>query len=128
CAELCLVTDDAKRADDDNGDDDLNARLAALWRIESATIIGAVARIVKDVGVAEEIASAAFVKALETWPARGVPDKPGAWLMQTAKHRALDHVRRTQMMRGKEDAIVEDADREANAGAAAGSRAMAKDA
>ncbi|WP_123515907.1 RNA polymerase sigma factor [Streptomyces sp. 2132.2] len=67
-----------------------------VFRIESARIIAAVARIVRDVGIAEEIAQDALVAALERWPESGVPDKPGAWLMATAKHRAIDLVRRKE--------------------------------
>ncbi|MFK0046630.1 RNA polymerase sigma factor [Streptomyces sp. NPDC090741] len=67
-----------------------------VFRIESARIIAGVARIVRDVGIAEEIAQDALVAALEQWPESGVPDKPGAWLMATAKHRAIDLVRRKE--------------------------------
>ncbi|KPI01927.1 putative RNA polymerase, sigma-24 subunit, ECF subfamily [Actinobacteria bacterium OV450] len=67
-----------------------------MFRIESARIIAAVARIVRDVGIAEEIAQDALVAALEQWPQSGVPDKPGAWLTATAKHRAIDLVRRKE--------------------------------
>lgn len=68
----------------------------AVFRIESARIIAGVARIVRDVAIAEEIAQDALVAALEQWPESGVPDKPGAWLMATAKHRAIDLVRRKE--------------------------------
>ncbi|MFG2990325.1 RNA polymerase sigma factor [Streptomyces sp. NPDC048257] len=68
----------------------------AVFRIESARIIAGVARIVRDVGIAEEIAQDALVVALEQWPRAGVPDRPGAWLMTTAKHRAIDLVRRRE--------------------------------
>ena len=70
--------------------------MEAVFRIESARIIAGVARIVRDVGIAEEIAQDALVAALEQWPESGVPDKPGAWLMATAKHRAIDLVRRKE--------------------------------
>jgi RNA polymerase sigma factor (sigma-70 family) len=66
----------------------------AVWRIESARLIAGVARIVGDVGLAEDLAQDALVAALERWPESGVPDNPGAWLMATAKHRAIDHFRR----------------------------------
>jgi RNA polymerase sigma factor (sigma-70 family) len=66
----------------------------AVWRIESARVIAGLARIVDDVGLAEELAQDAFVIALEQWPESGVPDNPGAWLMATAKHRAIDLLRR----------------------------------
>ncbi|MFD9357079.1 RNA polymerase sigma factor [Streptomyces sp. NPDC060031] len=68
----------------------------AVFRIESARIIAGVARIVRDVGIAEELAQDALVAALEQWPRTGVPDRPGAWLMATAKHRAIDLVRRKE--------------------------------
>lgn len=68
----------------------------AVFRIESARIIAGVTRIVRDVGIAEEIAQDALVTALEQWPRSGVPDRPGAWLMATAKHRAIDLVRRKE--------------------------------
>ncbi|WP_443065747.1 RNA polymerase sigma factor [Streptomyces sp. NBC_00503] len=68
----------------------------AVFRIESARIIAGVARIVRDLGIAEELAQDALVAALEQWPQSGVPDKPGAWLMATAKHRAIDLVRRKE--------------------------------
>ncbi|WP_411114804.1 RNA polymerase sigma factor [Streptomyces sp. 029-5] len=68
----------------------------AVFRIESARIIAGVARVVRDVGIAEELAQDALVAALEQWPESGVPEKPGAWLMATAKHRAIDLVRRKE--------------------------------
>ncbi len=71
--------------------------IAAVWRIESAKIVGAVARWVRDIGLAEELAQDALVAALEHWPRDGVPDNPGAWLMRTAKNRALDHLRHLRM-------------------------------
>ena len=70
----------------------------AVWRIESARLIAGLTRIVGDVGMAEDLAQDALVVALEKWPESGVPDNPGAWLMATAKHRALDHFRRGQML------------------------------
>jgi len=82
----------------------------AVWRIESAKIIGAVARLLRDVGVAEEVAQDALVAALEQWPRDGVPDNPAAWLMATAKHRALDHLRRRQMHAEKEGQIAHEID------------------
>lgn len=68
--------------------------IATVWRIESARIVAAVARMLRDIGLAEEVAQDALVAALEHWPREGLPDKPGAWLMTTAKHRALDLLRR----------------------------------
>jgi len=70
----------------------------AVWRIESARIIAGLARIVRDVGVAEELAQDALVAALERWPESGIPDNPGAWLMAAAKHRAIDHFRRNKLL------------------------------
>ncbi len=69
----------------------------AVWRIESARIIAKLARMLRDVGLAEELAQDALVTALERWPESGVPDNPGAWLMTVAKHRAIDHLRRTKL-------------------------------
>lgn len=76
-----------------------------VWRIESARIIAALTRIVRDVGVAEELAQDALVVALEKWPSSGVPDNPGAWLMATAKHRALDHFRRNKLLDRKHEEL-----------------------
>jgi RNA polymerase sigma-70 factor (ECF subfamily) len=73
----------------------------AVWRIESARIIAGLARLVRDVGLAEELAQDALVAALEQWPAEGVPARPGAWLMLTAKHRAIDRIRRDERLAGK---------------------------
>src|ERR1051325_8894942 len=75
----------------------------AIWRIESARIIAGLARIVRDVGLAEDLAQDALVAALERWPESGVPDNPGAWLMATAKHRAIDQVRRKTMLERKHE-------------------------
>ncbi len=71
--------------------------IAAVWRAESASIVAAVARRVRDIGVAEELAQDALLAALERWPLDGLPDRPAAWLMTTAIHRALDHLRHRQM-------------------------------
>ncbi|TMD24835.1 MAG: RNA polymerase sigma factor [Chloroflexi bacterium] len=73
---------------------DIQRTVETIWRIESARLIAGLARIVRDVGLAEELAQDALVAALEQWPQSGVPDKPGAWLMGTAKHRAIDLLRR----------------------------------
>jgi len=78
----------------------------AVFRIESAKIIAGVARMVRDVGLAEELAQDALVAALETWPASGVPDNPGAWLMTTAKNRALDRLRQRKLHAEKEDELT----------------------
>jgi len=75
----------------------------AVWRIESARLIAGLARIVGDIGVAEDLAQDALVAALEQWPTSGVPDNPGAWLMATAKHRAIDQLRRRKMLDRKHE-------------------------
>ena len=77
---------------------DTHRAIEAVWRIESARLIAGLARVVRDVGRAEELAQDALVTALEQWPRTGIPDNPGAWLMATAKHRAIDHLRRGQML------------------------------
>jgi len=73
----------------------------AVWRIESAKLIGGLTRMVGDVGVAEDLAQDALLAALERWPETGIPDNPGAWLMATAKHRAIDMFRRTKRVERK---------------------------
>jgi RNA polymerase sigma factor (sigma-70 family) len=73
----------------------------AVWRIESATLIAGLTRMVRDVGVAEDLAQEALVAALEQWPEGGIPDNPGAWLMATAKHRAIDYFRRNKRLESK---------------------------
>ena len=80
---------------------DTHRAIDAVWRIESAKIIAGVARIVRDIGVAEDLAQDALVAALERWPESGVPDNPGAWLMATAKHRAIDLLRRGTLLERK---------------------------
>jgi RNA polymerase sigma factor (sigma-70 family) len=82
--------------------------IAAVWRIESAKIVASAARMVRDIGVAEELAQDALVAALEHWPHDGVPDNPAAWLMTTAKHRALDRLRHTKMQSQKLEEIGHD--------------------
>src|SRR5713101_1135113 len=82
----------------------------AIWRIESAKIIAGLARIVRDVGLAEELAQDALVAALEQWPEAGVPDNPGAWLMATAKHRAIDFFRRKKLLERKHEELGRELD------------------
>jgi RNA polymerase sigma factor (sigma-70 family) len=77
----------------------------AVWRIESARLIAGLARIVRDVGLAEDLAQDALVAALERWPESGVPDNPGAWLMATAKHRAIDALRRGKLLERKHQGL-----------------------
>ena len=73
----------------------------AVWRIESAKLVAALTRMTQDVGLAEDFAQEALVAALQQWPDSGIPPKPGAWLMATAKHRAVDYFRRGQMLERK---------------------------
>jgi RNA polymerase sigma factor (sigma-70 family) len=85
---------------------DIHRTIDAVWRIESARVIAGVARIVRDVGVAEELAQDALVAALEGWPETGIPDNPGAWLMATAKHRAIDYFRRNKLLERKHEELA----------------------
>jgi len=82
-----------------------HSTIDAVWRIESARLIAGLTRIVRDVGVAEELAQDALVAALERWPESGVPDNPGAWLMATAKHRAIDYFRRNKLLERKHEEL-----------------------
>src|SRR5438034_2595210 len=84
---------------------DTHRAIDAVWRIESARIIAGLTRIVRDVGIAEELAQDALVAALEQWPESGIPDNPGAWLMATAKHRAIDHFRRNKLLERKHEEL-----------------------
>jgi RNA polymerase sigma factor (sigma-70 family) len=84
---------------------DAHRAIDAVWRIESPRLIAGLARIVRDVGLAEELAQDALVAALEQWPQSGVPDNPGAWLMATAKHRAIDLLRRLKRLENKYDTL-----------------------
>src|SRR5258708_29608772 len=77
----------------------------AVWRIESARIIAGLTRIVRDVGLAEELAQDALVAALDQWPKSGIPDNPGAWIMATAKHRAIDIFRRNKLLERKHEEL-----------------------
>src|SRR6202012_546003 len=82
------------------------AAVETVWRIESARLIAGLARLVRDVGRAEDLAQDALLAALETWPRTGVPDNPGAWLMATAKNRAIDQARRASTFERKQEEIV----------------------
>jgi RNA polymerase sigma factor (sigma-70 family) len=84
---------------------DTHRAIDAVWRIESAKLIAGLTRIVHDVGIAEDLAQDALLIALEKWPESGVPDNPGAWLMATAKHRAIDIMRRHKLMDKKHELI-----------------------
>jgi RNA polymerase sigma factor (sigma-70 family) len=84
----------------------------AVWRIESARLIAGLARLVRDIGLAEDLAQDALVAALEQWPRAGIPDNPGAWLMATARHRAVDSLRRRQMAQRRHDQLGRQLERE----------------
>jgi RNA polymerase sigma-70 factor, ECF subfamily len=84
---------------------DVNRTIEAIWRIESAKLIAGLSRMTRDVGLAEELAQEAMVTALEKWPQSGVPDNPGAWLMHTAKNRAIDHLRRNKLLDRKHEEL-----------------------
>src|SRR5215813_6839202 len=84
---------------------DTHRTIDAIFRIEQAKIIAGLARIVRDVGVAEELAQDALVIALKQWPESGIPDKPGAWLMAAAKHRAIDLLRRRKLLDRKHEEL-----------------------
>ena len=87
---------------------DIHRTIDAVWRIESARLIASLTRIVRDVGLAEDLAQGALVAALEQWPQSGIPDKPGAWLMTTAKHHAIDQIRRNIRLERKTEELGRD--------------------
>jgi RNA polymerase sigma factor (sigma-70 family) len=89
---------------------DTHRAIDAVWRIESAKLIAGLTRIVRDVGVAEELAQDALVAALEKWPEEGVPGNPGAWLMAAAKFRAIDHLRRGRLLERKHEELGREAE------------------
>jgi RNA polymerase sigma factor (sigma-70 family) len=91
---------------------DIHRSIDAVWRIESAKLIATLARMVRDVGLAEELAQDALVAALERWPETGVPDQPGAWLMATAKHRAIDRLRRSKLLQRKHEELARELEAE----------------
>ena len=90
---------------------EVHRAIEAIWRIESARLIARLARVVGDIGTAEELAQDALVAALEQWPAEGVPERPGAWLLGTATHRAIDLVRRRKTLERKHEEIGRDVER-----------------
>src|SRR5687768_4183495 len=92
--------------------------IQAVFRIESARLIGGLTRIVRDVGRAEELAQEALLAALEKWPETGVPDNPGAWLMATAKNRAIDEIRRARRLERKHEELGHDLEARQDLGAA----------
>jgi len=85
---------------------DAHRAILAVWRIEQPRLITRLARMLRDVPLAEELTQDALLAALERWPATGVPEKPGAWLMATAKRRALDHLRRGRMLERKHEMVA----------------------
>jgi predicted RNA polymerase sigma factor len=80
---------------------DIHRTIDAVWQIESARLIASLTRLVHDVGLAEDLAQGALVAALEQWPQTGIPEKPGAWLMVTAKHHTIDQIRRNVRLERK---------------------------
>src|ERR1700754_4106875 len=87
---------------------DVNHTILAVWRIEQPRLITGLSRMLRDVTLAEDLTQEALLAALEHWPRTGVPDKPGAWLMASAKRKALDHLRRRQMLARKHEMLVRD--------------------
>src|SRR6185369_4612396 len=85
---------------------DVNKTIEAVWKIESTRLIAAIARVTRDIGIAEELAQDALVTALERWPEEGIPENPAAWLMTAAKRRAIDNLRRGQMLVQKHEEIA----------------------
>jgi RNA polymerase sigma-70 factor (ECF subfamily) len=85
---------------------DIHRRIEAVWKIESTRLIAGIARVTRDIGIAGELAQDALVAALEQWPGEGVPDNPAAWLMTAAKRRAIDHLRRGQMLQRKHEEVA----------------------
>ena len=96
-------------------DADVHRAILAVWRIEQPRLITSLARVLRDVPLAEELTQDALVAALERWPTTGVPEKPGAWLMATAKRRALDHLRHRRMMGRKHEMVARDLEQEQQA-------------
>jgi RNA polymerase sigma factor (sigma-70 family) len=94
---------------------DAHRAILAVWRIEQPRLITSLARMLRDVPLAEDLTQEALLAALEHWPVTGVPEKPGAWLMASAKHRALDHLRRGRMLERKHDIIASDMEEEQQA-------------
>jgi RNA polymerase sigma factor (sigma-70 family) len=94
---------------------DVNRTILAVWRNEQPRLVTSLSRMLRDVPLAEDLTQEALVAALEHWPATGVPEKPGAWLMATAKRRAIDHLRRGRMLAGKHDMVARDMEREQEA-------------
>ena len=85
---------------------DIHKTIEAVWKIESTRLIAAIARVTRDLGMAEELAQEALVAALEQWPEEGIPEKPAAWLMTAARRRAIDYFRRGRMLQEKHGEIA----------------------
>src|SRR6201990_1168103 len=94
---------------------DIDHAIRAVWRVEQPRLITTLSRMLRDVPLAEDLTQEALVAALEHWPATGVPENPGAWLMATAKRRALDHLRRGKMLVRKHDMVARDLEQEQQA-------------
>jgi len=84
----------------------IHQTIEAVWKVESTRLIAAIARVTRDIGIAEELAQDALVAALEQWPEEGLPENPAAWLMTAAKRRAIDSLRRAQMLVQKHEEIA----------------------
>ena len=106
---------------------DTHRTIDALWRIESPRLIAGLARMLRDVGLAEELAQDALVAALESWPQTGVPDNPGAWLMTTAKRRAIDRLRRNKLQARKHEELARELEDEQSHAAAHADEALDDD-
>jgi RNA polymerase sigma factor (sigma-70 family) len=91
---------------------DVHGAIEAVWKIESARLIAGLARMVRDIGLAEDLAQDSLVAALKQWPESGVPDNPGAWLMAAAKHRAIDHFRRNKLLERKHEEVGRELERQ----------------
>src|ERR1700758_3302787 len=91
---------------------DLHRTILAVWRVEQPRLITSLSRMLRDVPLAEDLTQDTLLAALEHWPATGVPENPGAWLMTAARRRALDHLRRRKMLARKHDVIQSDLERE----------------
>lgn len=96
---------------------DLRKAIEAVWRIESARVVGGLARVTRDVGLAEDLAQEALLAALERWPETGIPENPGAWLTATAKNAGIDQLRRKKLLEHKHDELARDMSGEAATGA-----------
>ncbi len=94
---------------------DIHRTIVAIWRIEQPRLLTSLSRMLRDVPLAEGLTQEALLAAIEHWPASGIPEKPGAWLMAIAKRRALDQLRRRQMLARKHDIVARDMEQEQQA-------------